>query len=81
MSDGENDPLELRLIGSGIPEAITSSSGQIKVKFTRNSNNTSPFNSTTNSARWQARYKFLADENQTNQSDTINSKKSTTEEF
>nr|CAH0105654.1 unnamed protein product [Daphnia galeata] len=79
--DGENDPFELRLNGQDIPEEITSTSGQIKIKFTSNSNNSAlTLNSTKNvgSARWQARYKFLiADDNKNlvNQQllDTVNS--------
>ncbi|EFX64337.1 hypothetical protein DAPPUDRAFT_118265 [Daphnia pulex] len=50
VSDGENDPFELRFNGSNIPEPITFPSSQIVVKFTANTNNTSSFNSTTNNS-------------------------------
>ncbi|XP_046636303.1 uncharacterized protein LOC124315004 isoform X3 [Daphnia pulicaria] len=82
VSDGKNDPFELRFNGSNIPEPITFPSSQIVVKFTRNTNNTSSFNSTTNnSARWQARYKFLADKNLVSQLETVNLKPSTSNEI
>ena len=77
--DGENDPFELRLNGQDIPEEITSTSGQIKIKFTTNSNKSAlTLNSMNNvgSARWQARYKFLIadDKNLVSQQllDTVN---------
>ncbi len=83
MSDGENDPFEVRINGSAIPEPITSPSRQIIVRFTTNkTNKTSSLNSTSNSARWQARYKFLiADQNPDSHLKTVNLKQSTSNEI